>query len=62
MNRLRKNIGKQFHLQSSPKDKISKNKVKKGCYIPLQGKIHTIEERNQRRLQKMERSPMVMDW
>jgi hypothetical protein len=26
------------------------------------GKLYTIEERNQKRLQKMVRSPMLMDW
>jgi hypothetical protein len=62
MNRLRKNIRKQLHLQSSNKKQIPRNKLNKGCELPLQGKLQTIEERNQRGLQKMERSPMCMDW
>jgi hypothetical protein len=40
--------------------KISRSKLNKGCEIPLQGKLQTSEERNQRP-QKMERSPILMD-
>jgi hypothetical protein len=38
------------------------NKINKICEWPLQGKLQTIEERNWRRLQKIERSSMLMDW
>jgi hypothetical protein len=30
--------------------------------IPLQGKLQTTEERDQGRLQKMHRSPVLKDW
>jgi hypothetical protein len=62
MSRLRKNIGKQFHLQQPQKNQSPRNKLNKECKWPLQGEIQTIEERHWRRLQKVEKSPMLMDW
>jgi hypothetical protein len=46
MNRLRKNIGKQFHLQEPERNKIPRNKLNKGCERTLWGKLSTIKERN----------------
>jgi hypothetical protein len=40
MNRLRKNIGKQFLT----KTQISRKKLNKGCEWPLQGELQTSEE------------------
>jgi hypothetical protein len=62
MNKLRKNIWKQFHLQQlQKKNQIPRSKLNKGCEQPLQGKVKTPKERDRGRLQKMERSPMLMD-
>jgi hypothetical protein len=44
------------------KNQIPRNKVTKGCQRPLQEKVQAIEERNERREQKMERPPMLIDW
>jgi hypothetical protein len=38
---------------------MHRNKLNKRCEWPLEGKPQTTEERNQRRLQKMEWSPMT---
>jgi hypothetical protein len=43
------------------KNNLPRNKFNTTCVKPLQGKLQTTEERNQRRLQ-MEISPIVMDW
>jgi hypothetical protein len=60
MKKLRKNIGKQYFYSSLKKNQISRNELKL-CKLSLQGKLQTTEESNQRRLQKVERSPMLMD-
>jgi hypothetical protein len=41
---------------------MPRSKLNKGCECPLQGELQTPEERDQGRLQKVETSPMVMDW
>jgi hypothetical protein len=48
MNILRKNIGKTipFTIASKKKNQMSRNKLNKGCKLPLQGKLQIIEERN----------------
>jgi hypothetical protein len=49
MNKLRKNIRKQFHLQETQKkNQIPRNKLNKGCKLPLQGELQTTEEPDQR--------------
>jgi hypothetical protein len=61
MNRLIKNIRKKS-IYNSQKNKIHMNKITTGSENPLQWKVQVIEERTQRRLEKMERYPMLMDW
>jgi hypothetical protein len=46
---------------ASKKNQIPMRKLNEGCEWPLQGELKTPEERDQGRLQKMERSPMLMD-
>jgi hypothetical protein len=60
MNKLRKNTG-NFSLMVASK-KIPRNKLNKGCKLHLQGELQTTQERNQGRLQKVERPPMFMGW
>jgi hypothetical protein len=43
------------------KNQISMSKLNKGCEWPLQGELQTPEERDQGRLQMLERSPVLMD-
>jgi hypothetical protein len=38
------------------------SKFNKGYELPLQGELQTPEERDLGKLQKMERSPVLMDW
>jgi hypothetical protein len=45
----------------SKKNQIPRSKHNKRCEWPLQGELQTPEERDRGRLQKMERSPMLMD-
>jgi hypothetical protein len=47
---------------ASKKNQILRSTVNKGCKWPVQGELQTPEERDQGRLQKVERSPMLMDW
>jgi hypothetical protein len=47
---------------ASRNNQISRSKLNKGCEWPLQGELQTPEERDQRRLLKVERSLMLMDW
>jgi hypothetical protein len=44
------------------KYQIPMNKPNKGCEWPLQGELQTSEERDQGRLQKVEWSPVFMNW
>jgi hypothetical protein len=44
------------------KNQIPKNKLNKGCKWLLQGELQTTEEKDWRRLQKVEGSPMLMVW
>jgi hypothetical protein len=44
------------------KNQVSSNKLNKGSEWPLQGELQTPEERDQGRLQNVERSPILMDW
>jgi hypothetical protein len=47
MNKLRKTIGKQFHLQEpQKKNQIPSSKLNKGCELPLEGELQTFEERD----------------
>jgi hypothetical protein len=62
MHKLEKNVGKQFYLQYPQKIQILRNKLNKICKWPLQGDLQTTEGRNWKRLQKVERSPMLMGW
>jgi hypothetical protein len=50
MNRLRKNIGKQFHLKypTPKKNQIPEIILNKECELSPQGKLQTTEEINQR--------------
>jgi hypothetical protein len=43
-------------------NQISRSKLNKGCERPLQGELQTSEERDWERLQKVKRSPGLMDW
>jgi hypothetical protein len=47
---------------SLKKNQIPRNKLNKQCKRPLQGQLQTTEARDQGRLQKVKRSPMLMDW
>jgi hypothetical protein len=47
---------------ASRKPQIPRNKLNKGYKRPLQGELQTTEERDRGILQKMERSPVHMDW
>jgi hypothetical protein len=51
-----------INLQKSIVFLCTKNKLNKQCKWPLQEALQTTEERYWRRLQKVERSPMLMDW
>jgi hypothetical protein len=62
MKKPRRNIWKQFHLQKPQKNQIPGSKLKNGCEGHLQGELQTPEERDQGRLQKTERSPVLMGW
>jgi hypothetical protein len=44
------------------KNQISRSKFNKGCDWPLHWELQALEERDQGRLQKIESSPMLMDW
>jgi hypothetical protein len=44
------------------KNQVPRSKLNKGCDCPLQREPQTPKERDQGRLQKVERSPMLMDW
>jgi hypothetical protein len=44
------------------KIQIPQNKLNKGCKWHLQGELQTPVESNQGKLQKVERSPVLMDW
>jgi hypothetical protein len=44
------------------KNQIPRSKFNKECEQPLQGELQTPEERDRGRLQKVERSPVLMDW
>jgi hypothetical protein len=46
---------------ASKKNQIPRSKSNKGCEWPLQGELQTPEERDQGRLQKIERSSVLMD-
>jgi hypothetical protein len=46
----------------SKNPQIPRSKFSKGCEWPLQGDLQTPEERDWRRLQKVERSPVFMHW
>jgi hypothetical protein len=41
---------------------IPRNKLNKRCGWPLQGELQNPEERDRGKLEKEERSPMLMDW
>jgi hypothetical protein len=41
---------------------MPRNKYNKGFISPPQGELQTPEERDQGKLQKLERSPVLMDW
>jgi hypothetical protein len=47
---------------ASKKNQIPRSKLNKGCEWLLQGELQTPEERARGRLQKMERSPVLMNW
>jgi hypothetical protein len=47
---------------ASKKNQIPRSKLNKGCERPLQGELQVPEKRDRGRLQKMERSPVLMDW
>jgi hypothetical protein len=46
MSRLRKNIGKQFHLQYLKKIKYLEINLTKDINDPLQGELQTTEKKN----------------
>jgi hypothetical protein len=46
---------------ASKKNQTPRGKLNKGCEWPLQGELQTPEEIVWGRLQKMERSPILMD-
>jgi hypothetical protein len=47
---------------ASKGNEIPRSKLHKGYERPLQGELQTPEERDRGRLQKVERSPVLMDW
>jgi hypothetical protein len=51
-----------FTIASKKKNQIPRDKLKKGCKSLLHGELQTTEERDRGRLQKVERSPVLMDW
>jgi hypothetical protein len=51
-----------FTIASKKKNQIPRRILNKGCEWLLQGELQTPEERDQERLQKVERSPVLMDW
>jgi hypothetical protein len=51
-----------FTKASKKKNQILGSKLNKECEWPLQGAPQTSEERDWVRLQKVERSPVLMDW
>jgi hypothetical protein len=44
------------------KNQIPRSKLNKGCEWPIQGELQTPEERDWGRIQKVERSLLLMDW
>jgi hypothetical protein len=60
-DQIEREYTKTIPLQQPQKHQIPKNKLNKEWNCPLQ-ELQTIEERDQRRLQKVERSPVLMNW
>jgi hypothetical protein len=61
MNRLRINTeNNSIYNSLKKKNQMPRNKLNNGCQWSLKGKVQTTEEGNQRRLQKVKRSPMLM--